>query len=306
MKNVIIGEKKMKNRLPIFILIIIFVIGGGLMIYPDVSNFLASRSHAGLIQEYDEEVEVTPDPELERHLEKARAFNESLTGTDLQDPFGEDEVVLTAEYMDILNINGMIGYVEIYHLSIHLPIFHGTSSEVLDRGVGHMSHTAFPIGGEGTHAVLTGHTGLISARLFTNLEYMEVGDIFFITILDKRLAYQVDQRLVVWPHQTEHIQPVPGEDLVTLITCTPYGVNSHRLLLRGRRIPYSEAMELTLMGNAPRIINWRLVIILGFIPIFLLILIVSLVRNHRAKMRARREMIRNARARRMRSNGQRT
>ena len=148
------------------------------------------------------------------------------------------------EYNEIMDFgNGMMGYIEIPIIDVYLPIYHGVSENVLSKGVGHMSRTAFPIGGEGNHSVLTGHTGSPAAYLFTDLDKVKEGDQFFLYVLEETLAYEVDQILVVLPEDVDDILPEPGEDYCTLVTCTPYGVNSHRLLVRGHRVEYTAPVE---------------------------------------------------------------
>lgn len=147
---------------------------------------------------------------------------------------------LPQNYLECLNINGdgVMGYIEIPRIDVRLPIYHGSSEEVLQQGVGHIESTALPIGGDYTHAVLTGHRGLPSAKLFTDLDRLEIGDQFYIHVLDEVLAYEIDEINTVLPDQLQELQPIEGRDLVTLVTCTPYGVNTHRMLVRGTRVPY--------------------------------------------------------------------
>ena len=150
-------------------------------------------------------------------------------------------------YQELLNLkgNGVMGYVEVPKISVYLPIYHGTEGATLERGVGHLLGSSLPVGGEGTHCVLTGHTGMSNQRLFTDLEQMEIGDVFYLHVLDQVLAYQVDAINTVAPYETSLLCEVEGQDLCTLITCTPYGANSHRLLVRGLRIPYEAAEEIS-------------------------------------------------------------
>lgn len=184
----------------------------------------------------------------QRKIDEARQYNVDLTRSEVQltDPFktkksnGE-----TLFYNGILNLDGsgIMGYVKIPCISVDLPIYHGTSAEVLEHGIGHLAASSFPVGGKSTHAVLTGHTGLNSAKLFTDLTEMKKGDLFFVHVLDQKLAYKVDQIAVVKPEDTRKLRIIDGEDHVTLLTCTPYGVNDHRLLVRGVRTVYHEKEE---------------------------------------------------------------
>ena len=174
--------------------------------------------------------------------ESAIAYNESLL------PIRYDREALHAaaeSYNELLNLHGsgLMGYVEIPKIDVNLPIYHGTSEEVLQKGIGHLVGSSLPIGGEGFHSVLTGHSGLAGAKLFSDLDQLVPGDTFFLHILGETLAYEVTEINTVLPYETELLLAVPGEDLCTLVTCTPYGVNSHRLLVRGSRVPYEKAME---------------------------------------------------------------
>ena len=195
----------------------------------------------------------------------------------LTDPFKAKKMDgETLFYNNILSLegSGIMGYVKIPCISVDLPIYHGTSTEVLERGIGHLAASSFPIGGKSTHAVLTGHTGLSSAKLFTDLTEMKKGDLFFIHVLDKKLAYRVDQINVIRPENTRKLQIIDGKDYVTLLTCTPYGVNDHRLLVRGIRTEYHEKEELT--KERPHHSQWmevyRRAILIGLLIVFALII----------------------------------
>ena len=171
------------------------------------------------------------------------------------------------EYLQLLDFeDGMMGYITIAKIGVELPIFHGVGEAVLSRGVGHLPSSGLPIGGNGNHTVLTGHTGLPSAELFTDLTELEIGDMFFVTVLGEVLAYKIDQIKVVLPEETQDLLPVAGEDLCTLITCTPYGINSHRLLVRGRRIPADYLSELV-TPTQQRIFPWRMLLLTGILVI---------------------------------------
>lgn len=214
----------------------------------------------------------------EKVLDEARGYNENLLRSSIQltDPFKTKKINgETVFYNNILNVDRseIMGYVKIPCISVDLPIYHGTSAEVLERGIGHLAASSFPIGGESTHAVLTGHTGLSSAKLFTDLTEMKKGDLFFIHVLDKKLAYRVDRITVVKPDDTRNLQIIDGEDHVTLLTCTPYGVNDHRLLVRGKRTRYHEKEEQT--KERPHHSQWMEVykqaILIGLLIVFSLV-----------------------------------
>ncbi|CUB53494.1 Sortase family protein [Bacillus subtilis] len=222
----------------------IFVLGLGIFLYPTISNWFATRSHYSQVSSYDAKVKALQTGELERREEEAKEYNRNVQGSTqaFADPFAEKEKTGGKSYADALNIGDVMGYVEIPKIKVKLPVYQGTSEEVLSRGVGHLDKSSLPVGGAGTHTVLTGHRGLPSAVLFTDLDKMKESDVFYIHSLDKILAYQVDQIKVVLPSETENLLIVNNQDYATLLTCTPYGVNTHRLLVRGHRVPY-EATE---------------------------------------------------------------
>lgn len=239
----------MRKKLPKIFIGLIFIIGLGIMLYPIISNLYIEHHQGNIIDEYNKTVESMPDDTLEKEREKAEGYNKMLTGnmiiTDPFDPEAQKKLEENSDYYNILNIgnDNIIGYIKIPKINVSLPIYHGTSEEVLKRGVGHLQNTSFPIGGESTHAVLSGHTGLSSAKLFTDLDKLEEGELFFIEVLGEKLAYKIDQIKIVEPRETSDLVIKSGEDYVTLVTCTPYGINSHRLLVRGTRIPYTEEVE---------------------------------------------------------------
>lgn len=222
-------------------LALLLIVGGvGLFVYPRLQMVLADRSQTIAIGNYEEGVSGYDEKWKERELEKARAYNNGLSEVAFPDPFGHGGSLETAgEYEEILNVDrGMMGVLEIPCIEVELPIYHGIGEEVLQKGVGHISQTAFPVGGEGNHTVLSTHRGLPDARLFTDLDELEPGDAFYIRVLGNNLAYEVDQVEVVDPGDVSLLKPEEGKDYVTLLTCTPYGINSHRLLVRGSRVNY--------------------------------------------------------------------
>ena len=227
--------------------LLIFAAGVGIFVYPAVSNRLAERRQAEAIERYEADVTVLEPEEIEEQKARAREYNQNLAEDELHDPFLQgDQYVISSGYNDVLNYNedGIMAYVEIPCIDVNLPIYHGTSEEVLQKGAGHLAASSLPIGGEGVHSVISAHRGLPSAKLFTDLDEMEIGDVFYIHVLDETLAYQVDQIETVEPDELNSLRVVKGRDLVTLLTCTPYAVNTHRLLVRGTRIPYEEAREI--------------------------------------------------------------
>ena len=233
----------MKNKIITIVLVIVLIGGIGSLSYPLISNMLRDRRQDQILTEFNQQMEKISSDELDDARASAQAYNEELLGTVIiSDPFDPKKTEQTDDgYFEIINLekNGIIGYVEIPRIKVYEPIYHGTSERVLVKGVGHLRDTSFPIGGTGTHAVLSGHTGLPEAEIFTNLTALKTGDIFFIHILKETLAYEIDQIKVVEPSNTSDLHIDSEEDYVTLVTCTPYGINSHRLLVRGKRVEYT-------------------------------------------------------------------
>lgn len=225
--------------------ILVLIIALSVLLYPTVSNYLYEKNGARVISSYDENAVRLSESEKKEMLEAARQYNSELLGNiELLDPFSPLKKEVDARYQSLLSTNeaGMMGYIRIPKIDVELPIYHGTEETVLQSGVGHFEGTSLPVGGESTHAVLTGHRGLPSKLLFTDMDELAEGDIFYIKILGETLAYQVDQILTVLPEDTKALTIAPGKDYATLVTCTPYAVNTHRLLVRGMRIPYEEAV----------------------------------------------------------------
>ncbi len=251
---------------------VIFLAGLSLLLYPFVANEWNTYRQERLISSYDEVVsEKTAAGAIDYEGEwlKAQQYNEELLPSILPDSFAvaeaseEDE-----EYMSALNLagDGIMGTVEIPKIGITLPIYHTTDEDVLEKAAGHLEGSSLPVGGESTHAVISAHRGLPSASLFTDLDLLEEGDHFLIHVLDETLCYEVDQILTVEPDETEALQVEDGEDLVTLLTCTPYGVNTQRLLVRGHRVPYEEAVvaeEETPLGAVSLHTNYLLWVFVG-------------------------------------------
>lgn len=237
----------MKKRTRTILIILIFLAGLSLLLYPFVANEWNTYRQKQLISSYETAVsrkEAAGEIDYEAEMEKAQAYNEALLPSILPDSFAIAEAAdePDAEYMSALNIadDGVMGTVEIPKIGITLPIFHTTEEEILEKAAGHLEGSSLPVGGESTHAVITAHRGLPSAALFTDLDRLEEGDHFLLHVLDETLCYEVDQILTVEPDDTGALEVEEGEDLVTLVTCTPYGVNTHRLMVRGHRVPYVE------------------------------------------------------------------
>lgn len=217
----------------------ILVLGMGLLLYPRLAYYLSETNGTKAVQEYSGSVQQLDAQTLQEEWDKAVDYNGQLSGNPVRDPFVPGSgMVLNENYHSILNVEGKMGSIEIPKIKLNLPIYHGTSEETLQKGIGHLEGSSLPVGGTGTHAVLTGHRGLLHARLFTNLVELQKGDIFYLHILDQVLAYRIDQIQQTEPGDVSPLKTDADQDYVTLITCTPYGINTHRLLVRGVRIPY--------------------------------------------------------------------
>lgn len=225
----------MKKHISTVILIIVFLIGLSLLLYPAFSDWWNSMHQSRAIAGYAEMVAGLDEDKYAELWDDAQAFNAEVNSRPNAYVLSDEQ---EAKYNELLNVggNGVMGYIEISKIGVSLPIYHGVDEAVLQVAVGHIDWSSLPIGGEGSHAVLSGHRGLPSAKLFTDLDRLEVGDTFVMRILDEVLTYEVDAINIVTPDDTSHLHPVNGKDYCTLVTCTPYGINSHRLLVRGHRI----------------------------------------------------------------------
>lgn len=222
-----------------------FLIALGITLYPMISTWYNERHQAEVHIHYQEKVEQVDNTKLIEAKELAVAYNQTiLPGAQDEDSFSKEALLSASEnYGSLLNLagDGIMGYVEIPTIGVTLPIYHGTNNSTLERGVGHLLGSSLPVGGESTHSVLTAHSGMASQKMFSDLDRLKKGDVFFIDVLGEKLAYQVDQIKTVLPYDTTFLQTEIGNDLCTLVTCTPFGVNTHRLLVRGTRIEYEEA-----------------------------------------------------------------
>lgn len=280
-------KKNKTGRLGDIVLIIIFLIGLSVLLYPSVSNYLTVKEQSAAIEVYDTSVSTVSPEEQEKLLADADAFNVKLRGTSHRIKLAGD---LLVEYENLLNPSGsgMMGYVEIPKLMVDIPIYHGVEESTLQIAAGHLNGSSLPVGGESTHSVLMGHRGLPSARLFTDIDQLEEGDMFALHVFSRDMAYEVDQILIVKPDEMDALDIVAGMDFCTLLTCTPYGVNTHRLLVRGRRVPYSN-MFTNMASDAVEIDNLIVVTFLSAVLLFA-ILIAVLIRNAMRKRRSRRRL----------------
>lgn len=236
------SKKKKSGVFTTILLIIIFLAGLSLVLYPTVANYWNSLHQSRAISSYVESLANLDEAAYDEMWQSAWAYNEAVANKPNQFAVTDAEA---ARYESLLNIggSGVMGYIDIPKIEVSLPIYHGTSAAVLQIAVGHLDWTSLPVGGEGSHAALSGHRGLPSAKLFTNLDRLEEGDTFLLNILDEVLTYEVDQILIVKPDDVKDLTVEKGKDYVTLITCTPYGVNSHRMLVRGHRIETAEEVK---------------------------------------------------------------
>lgn len=273
----------MKKHLPTIILILVFCTGLSLLLYPTVSDYWNSLHQSRAIVNYMETVADLDNGSYEALWAAAREYNANLAETGVRWTLTDAEL---AEYERQLNVtgSGVMGYIEIPSIDCSLPIYHGTSESVLQTAVGHLEGTSLPVGGESTHCVVSGHRGLPSAKLFTDLDKLVVGDTFLLRVLDETLTYEVDRILIVEPEDLSALTIEEGKDYCTLVTCTPYGVNTHRLLVRGHRIDNAEASGVRVTADAVEM-DRVLVASLVAAPILALLLIWMLVRTRRTRAR---------------------
>ena len=225
------------KRIRVIFCVIIFITGLGIASYPFISNMVAQRHASQVVKDYETNVEEMDEEKIDAMKGAAKKYNEQLSNVVSVDDENENNEQ-GESYADLLNIGESLGYITIPKIDVNLPIYNGTSQDVLSKGVGHMEQSSYPLGGVSTHCVLTGHRGLPSAVLFTDLDKLEIGDEFYLHVLDEILAYKVDQIKVVEPNESGDLEIIDGKDYCTLVTCTPYAINSHRLLVRGERTEY--------------------------------------------------------------------
>lgn len=278
-------QKKKGGSFSTVLLLVIFLVGLSVMLYPAVSSWWNSMHMSRAVAAYQEAVEDTSKAEREVMLAAADDYNRRLferhagIGTNLED------------YQSVLDITGtgIMGYITIQKLDLELPIYHGMDANVLQVGVGHVSGSSLPVGGENTFSVLSGHRGMPDARLFTDIDQLVKGDIFIITVLDRKIAYQVDDISTVLPREVEELRIVEGKDYCTLVTCTPYGINTHRLLVRGHRVALPDNTELPTAQEKIQGLDWKIKLLAVILALLLLLGIVLLWRRRKKKKRKRRE-----------------
>lgn len=270
----------MKRKLSTMLLILVFFAGLSLLLYPSLSDYWNSFHASQAVATYSEEVRNLNADKYDRLIGEARKYNAALPGRYKAFFLSESD---RSTYNALLDVNGtgVMGYIEIPTIQISLPIYHGTEDEVLQIAVGHLDWSSLPVGGEGTHCVLSGHRGLPSAKLFTNLDKLVAGDKFVIRVLDEVMTYEVDQILIVEPNDLSALAIEKGKDLCTLVTCTPYGVNSHRLLVRGHRVE-NESEEIRVTSDAIKI-DPLIVAPAVALPMLLALLFILLVSGKKKK-----------------------
>lgn len=275
---------KQMNKIGKGLCILIICLGIGIYLYPIVSNWIADNKYTAEISDYQHTVKEMNAKKMDQERKKAEEYNENLANAMAKEPSVSGTKAVRPEgYGDIRNIDGMMGSLEIPSIDVNLPIFHGTGEETLRRGAAHLEGTALPIGGAGNHTVLSAHNGFPKSKLFTNLDKVKMGDVFYLHILDETLAYQVNQIKVVLPYETENLQPVPDRDYVTLLTCTPYTVNTHRLLVRGTRISYEEGEDSIKNNNEDRRqgIPYQLILLTSIVTLTVLAIVILIVKRRR-------------------------
>lgn len=275
-------KKNRGNSMTTLFLVLMFFAGLSLLLYPTVSNYWNSLHQSRAIAAYVEQVAQIDNETFDQLREQARAYNRTLVGKAYRYDMTRQE---REEYLGLLNVseNGIIGYIEIPDIHCELPIYHGTDANALQVGVGHIEGSSLPVGGESTHCAISGHRGLPSAKLFSDLDKLTVGDRFILRVLDDTLTYEVDQVHTVLPEEMDELEIVEGEDYCTLVTCTPYGINTHRLLVRGHRVENStdnapasvitDAPQTEPLGAAPMPLPILLVpplVLLALLLVFLL------------------------------------
>ena len=271
----------MKKNKSTLILILVFFVGLSVMLYPTISDYVNQRNQSRAVANYAQSVDTMTDADYSAYFDAADAFNAQVAANE-NALYRPDQL---SGYYDTLDITGtgIMGYITIAKIGVELPIYHGTSDSVLQIAAGHLEGTSLPVGGASTHAVISAHRGLPSAKLFTNLDQLEVGDTFTITVLDRVLTYEVDKSTIVLPTQTDDLLVADGKDYVTLMTCTPYGINTHRLLVRGRRVETPDQFKRIRVTAEALKIEPIIVAPVMALPILLILLIGMLLSTRKRK-----------------------
>ena len=280
-----------KNRITVALLIIVLLAGLSLLLYPFVADYWNSMHQSQAIASYIESVTELDNESYDKMIEDAREYNATLQEDPSRFMPDEEDHQIYEQLLDMAD-TGIMGYVEIPSIDVSLPIYHGTSEEVLQIAVGHIEGSSLPVGGIGTHCAMSGHRGLPSSKLFTDLDQLSEGDIFTLTVLDETLTYEVDQIRVVEPDDISLLEIEPYKDLCTLVTCTPYGVNSHRLLVRGHRVENQDSILTRITADA-MMIDSRFVLPIILLFILLIVLLVVLLKKRKRRRAKERKRIHN-------------
>lgn len=268
------------DRLINVLIVVLLVSGAALLLYPTISDYINSKQASAVISDYHENYVNTREEKRKEMLEEAEKYNELLKGSS-NSLFEPSQVTGYNKLLDPMG-SGVMGYIDIDKIGVELPVYHGVDKGVLQIGVGHLEGSSLPVGGEGTHCVLSGHRGLPSAKLFTDLDRMEIGDKFTLTVLDRVMTYEVDQIKTVLPQEVSDLTIEEGRDLCTLVTCTPYGINTHRLLVRGVRVDQGKAKTPGIfVSNEAFKVNSAIVATVIAIPAFMAVVVITIIIERR-------------------------
>lgn len=281
------SKPKQRRQIPTAFIVIILLVGLGVLLYPSVSSWWNSKVQSSVVATYDESVASMSTTDYSAYFEAAEAYNAALAEVGSAAALVDPDLV--EGYEDLLDVTGtgVMGYITIEKINVELPIYHGTSSAVLAAGAGHLEGSSLPVGGESTHCVISAHRGLPSSTLFTNLDQLEVGDTFTITVLDQIFTYEVDLITIVLPTETENLYIEEGKDYCTLMTCTPYGINTHRLLVRGHRVDNASTSHIRVIAEAYKV-DSIIVAPAVAVPLLLILLIWLLVSTSRTGKKRRK------------------
>ena len=281
----------MKKALPVITIVLLFVIGFGVLLYPTIGNILNKMTSSAAISSYRTQVNAMDDEEIEEKLSFARQYNKMLSSADGVNFMSGNDFTSLSEYADNFSIDEVLGFISIPKINIYLPIYAGDEEAALEKGIWLMDNTSIPIEGESVNSGLSGHRGLPSAKFFTDLDQLEIGDQFFIYVLGEALAYEVDDISVVLPEEAQYLDIIKGEDHVTLVTCTPYGINTHRLLIRGTRTEFTnqDVSHSGLLEDNVRLVPW---VILGIAIIAALVPIIIISSSRRRRLKLEKQKLR--------------
>ncbi len=284
-----------KNMLLTVLSIIMFLIGGFIFFYPTISNYIANKDFEKIIGDYENVYAEMPKENLTDEYNKAVQYNSALVGDPVYDPFVPGTgYQLPDNYEEVLNINkdGIMGFIEIPKIAVKIPIYHGSSEKTLEKGVGHLEMSALPIGGVGNNPILTGHRGLPRAELFTRLDELKIGDKIYIHVLNDILAYEVDNIITILPDKLTELAAYKDKDMITLITCTPYGINTHRLVVQGHRVEYiPKEKEKIKVSRIARLSESFLIRIVGTVLGIVLLFIILFIINKRKMIQKNKETL---------------